>query len=123
MQKFRPVLTLEEIQYLEGLLAAQEPSELGKQIQAKLRVLICRIDVGLTLPAYVTTPKPSIETLLGSDLTPQERREAAYIKYKGSPESCSRTEVNYAKAYMYTMNMMTEQECEAYEQDQLGAGT
>lgn len=118
--KFRPSLSLEEIQYLiVNLNTASSP--VAVSVRSKLQLLTAKVNLGLTKPAFITSPKEDIMNQLGeSNQTPAQKRESAYIKYHSNPAACTDEEVKLAKTYMYNNNMMTATEREAYEEEFFG---
>lgn len=120
-KKYRPSLTIEEIQLILVMLDTMTNMDTVVKLRAKLRILLTKVDLGVANPAYTTDPKPGLLSRLGMGqeddvaMSPQQKREAAYIKYKGMPSSCSDYEVDLAQTYMYENNMMMPEEREAYE--------
>jgi hypothetical protein len=82
-------------------------------------MLIARVDMGITSPAYTAAPKETVEDKLGLGAggyeTKEERLLAAYKKYQGNMELCTVREIAAAKEYMYLNDMLTAEEEQAYE--------
>lgn len=101
---------------------AQDGTETGKTIKYKFGKIMFSVDAGVASPAYVANPRQSVLARLEdipSSLTPEQKREAAYIKYKGTPTECTNEEVMLARTYMYSHNMFSDEERAQYESDYL----
>lgn len=122
---YRPSITAEELNYLVELLEnpalTLAPSwAVGKLVYNKLKLLAHKIALEAVSPAYTTTANDSLADRLDAvELTPVQKREAAYIKYTNSPELCTKDEITLARTYMYERNMLTNLEREEYEDEYL----
>lgn len=126
-QKFRPYLTQSQIlRILE--LCAKEPSDdpLIRSIKQTLGVFKFKINEGITDPAYVSSPRQTIEEKLGfshgelSLYDPVAARKEAYEKYCFDPANCTEKEIALAFTYKYEQGLMTDEERNEYETRMLG---
>lgn len=116
-QKFRPAFSAPEIQYLIDLCnldSRPETAEMGFNIASRLKVFALKINLGITGPAFTSEPVRSLEEKLGMDM-PEEKRLAAFQKWKLSPNLCTDLERKLANTYRYENNLMTKEEEEQYE--------
>lgn len=116
--KFRPYLSGIEMHYIIQLInKANDGTQIAAKIKYQLSKILLGADSGMATPAYVTSPQQSTLDKLGESclLTVSQKREAAYIKYQGSPELCNDDEITLARTYMYEHNMLTESERTEYE--------
>lgn len=124
--RYRPVMTAEQIETILSIckttspLTAQVISVISTlaPFQAKI------VNAGIT-PAYIVKPVESIEEKLGFPpskklldnlgMSPEERRLAAYTKWKDNPVSCSLDEIDLANTYRYENGLMGAEEITAFE--------
>jgi len=118
--KYRPYLTLEQLNYLYFLLSnpPQDVTKLDTHIELRqnFKLLQFKANEGLTNPSYMSNPKVDLETSIG--ITLEEKRLAAYEKYMGPLDHSELTdqEIAYAEVYMYENNLMRTDEEAYYEQ-------
>lgn len=122
-QKYRPVLTAEQITYLLAL-CKESPVLSSTCISCihTLSVYQTKIDnLGIT-PAYTTSPRKSLVEKLGesSDLTLRSKEDVwatSYERYVADPASCSLATIQDAREHMYLHELMTPEEVVSFEQE------
>ncbi len=126
MQKYRPVLTAEQITYLLAL--CKEATILSSTCIScihTLSVYQTKIDnLGIT-PAYTTSPRKSLLESLGTeplydgfgDRTKEEVWEDSYQLYIADVASCTLATIQKAKEHMYLNDLMTPEEMLVFEQE------
>lgn len=117
--KFRPVLTLPQIKYIQQCIALDNSSateRMKTELSNYLELFLTKQVLGYVSPAYTSSaaPKQSMEQKLGM-VSGEEYREQCYHKYSSSPELCTPQEIHEAKTYMYENDMMTAEEEAAFE--------
>lgn len=107
-KRYRPSVTLAELQ---AIIAALDPAENSALIK-KLKLLEFKVTNGMTQESYAPVTKD------GRSLLPEEKREAAYIEWQTSPETCTEATMKLADLHRYTHDLMTPPEKDAYEKSQ-----
>jgi hypothetical protein len=121
--KYRPYLTLEQLNYLYFLLS-NPPQDVTKidthiELRQNFKLLQFKANEGLTNPSYMSNPKVDLETSIG--ITLEEKRLAAWEKYSTADNTAKLAdltdqEIAYAEVYMYENNLMRTDEEVYYEQ-------
>lgn len=118
--KYRPYLTLEQLNYLYDLLSKQ-PQDVTKidthlELRQNFKLLHFKANEGLVTPSYTSNVKVDLETSIG--ITLEEKRLAAWEKYSTAVTKSNLTEqeIAYAELYMYEHNLMRTDEEAYYEQ-------
>lgn len=105
--KFRPSLTLPEIEYLLELLqqAGQSPNA---ELVRKLNVFVLKARHGITAPSHATIGQQSIESRLG--LADDNRIEKLLEVYQSNPRVLSPAQLKRVHFYRFQNDLMTEEE-------------
>lgn len=112
--KFRPSLTLEEIQFLIGNVRwTDNPEQLP--LLRKLEVFTLKAKHGITQASHVSVGKQSIESSLG--FTADETIESLLTIYRQNPKLLSPAQLARVQYHRYTNDMMTPAEEASYEGD------
>jgi len=133
--KYRPYLTLEQLNYLYDLLAKQ-PQDVTKidthlELRQNFKLLHFKANEGLVTPSYTANVKVDLETSIG--ITLEEKRLAAYEKYMEERSqielhqnsmgvygkvtaNLTEQEIAYAELYMYEHDLMRTDEEAYYEE-------
>lgn len=116
--KFRPSLTLDEI---NTIIAALQSTGEAKLVR-KLHTFTLKAQVGITSPSHVTIPKQSLEDSLGFGSSPStsstnqgQTGEQLYEIWKTSPTSLSSAQLSLVAHHRYTNDLMTPEEESNYE--------
>ena len=116
--KFRPSLTLDEINTIISALQSTGESKLVR----KLHTFTFKAQIGITSPSHVTVPKQSLEDSLGfgtsqssSSTNQGQTGEQLYEIWKTSPSSLSSSQLDKVHHYRYTNDLMTPEEESNYE--------
>lgn len=116
--KFRPSLTLDEINTIIAALQSTGESKLVR----KLHTFTLKAQVGITSPSHVTIHKQSLEDSLGFGSSPstsstniEQTGEQLYEIWKTSPTSLSSAQLAKVHHHRYTNDLMTPEEESNYE--------
>lgn len=114
--KFRPSLTLDEINTIVLLLNANGESKLAK----KLNTFILKAQIGITAPSHVTIPKQSLEDSLGfgDPIETNASAEQLYTIWQTSPSSLSQSQLAQVSHYRYINDLMSPEEESKHEAGQ-----
>lgn len=117
--KFRPSLTLDEINTIVFLLNANGESKLAK----KLNTFLLKAQIGITSPSHVTIPKQSLEDSLGFGESNQSSSsnqtiEQLYTIWQSSPASLSQSQLAQVSHYRYINDLMSSEEEAKHEAGQ-----
>lgn len=116
--KFRPSLTIDEINTIVFLLNASGEAKLAK----KLNTFILKAQIGITAPSHVTIPKQSLEDSLGfgseSSNTMHQTIEQLYTIWQTSPSSLSQSQLAQVSHYRYINDLMSSEEEAKHEAGQ-----
>lgn len=115
--KFRPSLTLDEINTIVFLLNANGEAKLAK----KLNTFILKAQIGITAPSHVTIPKQSLEDSLGfgeSTQATNQTIEQLYTIWQTSPSSLSQSQLAQVSHYRYINDLMSSEEEAKHEAGQ-----
>jgi len=130
VQKFRPVLTALQIEFLLGLVKVQSP--LTKEAISCISTLApfqAKIANAAITAAYTTAPRVlanSLESLGGTDesaisarvasaFSKEQLWEFCYNKFVANPQGCSLEEITNAQEHAYLNDLMTEAELATFE--------
>ena len=114
--KFRPSLTLDEINTIIAALQSAGESKLVR----KLHTFTLKAQIGITSPSHVTVPKQSLEDSLGfNSVSPlsnlEQTGEQLFEIWKTSPTSLSTSQLAKVHHHRYTNDLMTPEEESNYE--------
>mgnify|MGYP001575587628 CR=1 FL=1 len=121
--KYRPYLTVDQINYLYALLSntPQDVTKIDTHLELRdcFKLLHFKVNEGLSTPSYVANVKVDLETSIG--ITLEEKRLAAWEKYSTADNSAkladlSDQEICYAQLYMYENDLMRSDEEAYYEE-------
>lgn len=115
--KFRPSLTLDEINTIVFLLNANGEAKLAK----KLNTFILKAQIGITAPSHVTIPKQSLEDSLGfgsETISTNQTIEQLYTIWQTSPASLSQSQLAQVSHYRYINDLMSPEEESKHEAGQ-----
>ena len=118
--KYRPYLTLDQINYLYYFLCTGQKDvtriDIHVELEQCFKLLAFKVNEGMSTPSYQANVKVDLETAIG--ITLEEKREAAFRKYQSelTKESCTQQEIAYAELYMYEHNLMRTDEEAYYEE-------
>lgn len=111
--KFRPSLTLDEI---NTIISALQPTG-NNQLIRKLDLFVRKASIGITSPSHVTIPKQSLADSLGfgsesnqSSNAIHQTIEQLYTIWQTSPSSLSQSQLAQVSHYRYVNDMMTPEE-------------
>ena len=116
--KFRPSLTIDEINTILTHLPAHETGIINQLNKFRLKAIH-----GIATPSHVTTPRQSLEDSLGfgdspSMSTPSNQLQTAeqlYAIWQTHPQTLNNTQLTQVAHYRYTNDMMTPDEESQYE--------
>lgn len=114
--KFRPSLTLDEINTIIAALQAAGESKLVR----KLHTFTLKAQIGITSPSHVTVQRQSLEDSLGfNSVSPlsnlEQTAEQLFEIWKTSPTSLSTSQLAKVHHHRYTNDLMTPEEESNYE--------
>lgn len=122
--KYRPYLTLDQINYLYDFLRTGQKDvtriDTHVELEQCFKLLAFKVNEGMSTPSYQANVKVDLETAIG--ITLEEKRLAAYEKYvadRDNPELSAfltAQELAYAELYMYEHNLMRTDEEAYYEE-------
>ncbi len=118
--KYRPYLTLDQINYLYDFLRTGQKDvtriDTHVELEQCFKLLAFKVNEGMSTPSYQANVKVDLETAIG--ITLEEKREAAWHKYSVSidPSKMTAQELAYAELYMYEHNLMRTDEEAYYEE-------
>jgi hypothetical protein len=114
-EKFRPSLTLLQIQYILDLCnvdTREGTYTLREAVSKQLKIFLLKAQIGAVSASHTVESKVTLEEALSS---PAELRLAAYKKWQEFPHLCTKEEVGRAATYRYENGMMTTSEENDYE--------
>lgn len=122
--KYRPYLTLDQINYLYDFLRTGQKDvtriDTHVELEQCFKLLAFKVNEGMSTPSYQANVKVDLETAIG--ITLEEKRLAAYKKYvadRDNPELSmflTVQEIAYAELYMYEHDLMRSDEEAYYEE-------
>lgn len=116
-QKFRPSLTIQEINYILDILSldTREATEkLNDSIKKQLSIFALKARIGAVNASHTSrSERVSIEDAL--DDSPAARRESAYRLWQSNPYLCTAEQQRLAATYRYENDLMSPEEESAYE--------
>lgn len=116
-EKFRPALSVAEINYIIALCnldSRPETAEMGFTIASRLKVFLLKSQLGITGAAFTSSPIRTLDEKLGLD-SPEEKRLAAYTKWQLNPAFCTEDELKLAETYRYENGLMTSEQERQHE--------
>ena len=135
--KFRPVLTLEQIQHTIKLAKLESPiSDASINLIATLTPYIAKIEAQSIAAAYTTKERQNLESKLGftsteiaeitgnsehiaAAMNKEEYWKACYLKYSANPTVCTTSEILAAQEHMYLNDLMSPEEMVEFEKKTL----
>lgn len=117
-EKFRPAMSVAEIQYIINLCnldSRLEMAEMGFTLASRLKVFLLKSQLGITGAAFTSSPRSTLEEKLGLE-SPEKKRFTAYEKWALLPEACTEEELKLASTYRYERGLMSKEEEEKHEQ-------
>lgn len=135
--KYRPVLTLPELEHLCTILASAPAHDMNAPLLNKLRLLAFKGAAGITAPAYMAAPRESLEDKLGfapslphnddarniihgglPDTPINRKRLALYKMWEKYPSALSSSELEQVQQYRYDAQLMFPHEIPAFLEEQ-----
>lgn len=118
--KYRPSLTLAQINYLLSLTQSDErevTQTLREKTIASLKIFSLKADAGLTSHSHLSgRRKTTLDILSDSSETRAQERERLYNLWEESPDLVTREELEKVDLYRYENDLMSPEEEEIYEQ-------
>ena len=111
--KFRPALTLAELDRILSILTQEDQSLINK-----LSVLRFKATTGITKPSHLVTGKPSLEAQLG--LEDDDTIPTLLEQFNRDPSVLSPSQLSRVRHHRYLNDMMTPVEEAEYESLQAG---
>lgn len=119
--KYRPYLTLAQINYLYDFLRTGQKDvtriDTHVELEQCFKLLAFKVNEGMSTPSYQANVKVDLETSIG--ITLEEKRLAAYEKYRDhgliATTVLTQQEIAYAELYMYEHDLMRTDEESYYE--------
>lgn len=109
--KFRPSLTLSEIQFILSLIHPTSNPELRR----KLEVFTLKAEHGITKPAHVVAGVKSLEESLGFSTASSTNGKMMYEIWLKYPNSLTPQQLADVQDYRFMNSLMTEEESAEYE--------
>lgn len=111
MIKYRPSLTLDEIQFiLTHPHIAVQP-----ELASKLHTFILKAQHGITKPSHLVLGKQSLESTLGF-ASEDHTIETLLDAWQSNPSILSQSQIAKVQHYRYTHDLMSPSEESAYEE-------
>lgn len=110
--KFRPSLTLEQIEYILALRGNDPIME--HEIKRSLEPFKRKADAGIISPSHISTGRTSMADSLGFTFK-EDTVEALLEAWKLSPTTLSASQLAKVQHHRYISDMMTPEEESAYE--------
>ena len=115
--KYRPSLSLSDMQFIYDALLVQPASPQQQAILASFNKLLLKAKHGITTPSHVATGSPTIEASLGFS-SEDHSIETLLDAWASNPSILSPVQLARVQHYRYTNDMMTADEESAYERSQ-----
>lgn len=109
--KFRPSLTLSEIQFILSLI----PPTSNPELRRKLEVFTLKAEHGITKPAHVVAGVKSLEESLGFSTASSTNGKMMYDIWLKYPNSLTPQQLADVQDYRFLNSLMTEEESAEYE--------
>ena len=113
--KFRPSLSISDIQFIYDTIHALPASAQQQSILASFHKLILKAKHGIITPSHLALGKPSIESTLGFS-SEDHTIETLMDAWASNPSLLSSTQIARIQHHRYVNDMMTPDEECAYEQ-------
>ena len=113
--KFRPSLTIDDIQFIYDALHPLPASPQQQSILASLHKMILKAKHGITQPSHLATGKQSIESQLGFS-SQDHTIETLMDAWNSNPSILSQAQILRIQHHRYTHDMMSPSEEYQYEQ-------
>ena len=113
--KFRPSLTIDDIQFIYDTLHTLPSSPQQQSILASLHKMILKARHGITQPSHLATGKQSIESQLGFS-SQDHTIETLLDAWNSNPSILSQAQILRIQHHRYTHDMMSPSEEYQYEQ-------
>ena len=115
--KYRPSLSLSDMQFIYDTLLVQPASPKQQAILASFNKLLLKAKHGITTPSHVATGSPTIEASLG--LSSEDHSiETLLDAWASNPSILSAAQIARIQHHRYTHDMMTPDEESSYERNQ-----
>lgn len=118
MLKFRPSLTIHQIEYLVNLLQTQPICEDSKNILASLHKFQLKATHGITAPSHVSTGRPSLDAQLG--FSPDNTIESLLTIYESNPSILSTKQLERVQFHRFQNDLMSWEEEQSYLSTNIG---
>ena len=112
--KYRPSLSLSDMQFIYDILLTQPASPQQQTILASFHKLILKAKHGITAPSHVATGSPSIEASLGFS-SEDHTIETLLDAWNSNPSILSQSQIEKIQHYRYTNDLMSPSEEAQYE--------
>ena len=113
--KFRPSLSISDIQFIYDTLHTLPSSPQQQSILASLHKMILKARHGITQPSHLATGKQSIESQLGFS-SQDHTIEILLDAWNSNPSILSQAQILRIQHHRYTHDMMSPSEEYQYEQ-------
>lgn len=113
--KFRPSLSISDIQFIYDTIHALPASAQQQSILASFHKLILKAKHGIITPSHLALGKPSIESTLGFS-SEDHTIETLMDAWASNPSLLSNHQIVRIQHYRYTHDMMSADEEHDYEQ-------
>ena len=115
--KYRPSLSLSDMQFIYDALLVQPASPQQQAILASFNKLLLKAKHGITTPSHVATGSPTIEASLGFS-SEDHSIETLLDAWASNPSILSAAQIARIQHHRYTNDMMTPDEESSYERNQ-----
>ena len=113
--KFRPSLTIDDIQFIYDTLHTLPSSPQQQSILASLHKMILKAKHGITQPSHLATGKPTLESQL--EFSDQDHTiDTLLDAWNSNPSILSHAQIERVQHHRYTHDMMSPSEEYQYEQ-------
>ena len=113
--KYRPSLSLSDMQFIYDTLLVQPASPQQQSILASFNKLILKAKHGITTPSHVATGSPTIETQLGFS-SEDHTIETLMDAWNSNPSILSQSQIERIQHHRYLNDLMSPEEESQYEQ-------
>lgn len=113
--KFRPSLSISDIQFIYDTIHALPASPQQQSILASFHKLILKAKHGIITPSHLVLGKPSIETQLGFS-SEDHTIETLMDAWNSNPSILSHSQIERIQHHRYLNDLMSPEEESQYEQ-------
>ena len=113
--KYRPSLSLSDMQFIYDTLLVQPASPQQQSILASFNKLILKAKHGITTPSHVATGSPTIEASLGFS-SEDHTIETLMDAWNSNPSILSQSQIERIQHHRYLNDLMSPEEESQYEQ-------